>query len=124
LRHIGDHLLKRRLDLGLHQKQAAMRLGVDAESLRNWEAGRTSPGLRFYPTLIKFLTYNPLPEARTRGEFLERERISRGWSRKHAAKRLGMDEATVRRIEDDVPRLRRRSVQALCGLVDENGARS
>jgi len=28
LRHLGDHLVKRRLDLGLRQKEAARRLGA------------------------------------------------------------------------------------------------
>ena len=44
LRHIGHHLLKRRLNLGLRQNEAARILGTGAWNLRNWETGR--PGCR------------------------------------------------------------------------------
>jgi len=54
LDHIGQHLLKRRLDLGFQQKEAARRLGVHPGGLENWEYGRTSPADRFMPAVIRF----------------------------------------------------------------------
>jgi DNA-binding XRE family transcriptional regulator len=39
LRSIGDHLRKRRLDLGLHQREVAVRIGVDKTTVYKWEAG-------------------------------------------------------------------------------------
>src|SRR2546427_993871 len=78
---IADHLRKRRLDLGLTQKDAAAQLGVDPDTVRNWEQARTEVEVRFYPVLIQFLGYDPLPEARTRGQAIRRARLNQGLSR-------------------------------------------
>jgi hypothetical protein len=40
---LGDHLRKRRLDLGLLQREVADKLGVDEMTTCNWEINRTSP---------------------------------------------------------------------------------
>jgi hypothetical protein len=49
LKHIGGHILKRRLDLGLQQKEAARLIDVHPRCLENWEYGRTKPADRFIP---------------------------------------------------------------------------
>ena len=68
---LGDHLRKKRLDLGLLQKDLAQRLGVDKASVHNWENHRSSPSLQFIPKVIDFLGYDPLStEANTLGEKL------------------------------------------------------
>jgi transcriptional regulator with XRE-family HTH domain len=108
IRHIGHHLLKRRLDRQLEQRQAAKLLGVHGGRLENWEYGRTEPGDRFYPAIIKFLGFNPLPKPTSRGEAIRRERMSRGWSIARLASMASVDEATVARLERDVPRPARR----------------
>jgi transcriptional regulator with XRE-family HTH domain len=102
IKSLGDHLKVRRLDLSLTQKQVAARMAVDPDSIRNWEAGRTSIEVRNYPALIAFLGHNPLPDAATCGQMIRRERMTRGWSRRQLALAAGVDEATVRRIEEDV----------------------
>lgn len=117
LNHLGDHLLKRRLDLGLTRKAAAAQMGLDPESLENWEKGRTPPAVRFFPKLIELLGYNPLPEPRTRGEAIARERTSRGFSRKALAEVVGVDEATVRRLEIDRPRTAIRPMKMVCQFL-------
>jgi DNA-binding XRE family transcriptional regulator len=71
LRTIGDHVRKRRLDLGLLQRETAARIGVDKTTVYNWEAGRATPSLRVRPAVIRFLGYDPAdpeatPEERTR----------------------------------------------------------
>lgn len=118
LEHIGDHLLKRRMDLQLNQRTAARRLGTNAWSLRNWETNRRAVKIRFYPAIIKFLGYNPLPNGKSLGERVRRERLTRGWSRAFLAKLAHVDEATIARIENDAPRLANRTmervVRALC----------
>jgi hypothetical protein len=111
LEHLGHHLLKRRLDLGLQQKQAAKILGTGAWNLRNWETGRHGIQNWYYPRVIQFLGYNPLPSAATQGEAVRRERLTRGWSRRRVGREAGVDEATVRRIEADTPRLARKPLQ-------------
>ena len=40
---VGDAIRKRRLDLGLHQKDAAKIIGCDKTSILNWEKGYTNP---------------------------------------------------------------------------------
>ena len=113
---IADHLRKRRLDLALTQKDAAAQLGVDPDTVRNWEQARTEVEVRFYPALIQFLGYNPLPEARTRGQAIRRARVSQGLSKERLATLAGLDEGTVRRLEADTPRMGRRPTKAVCGF--------
>ena len=43
LKTIGDHIRKRRLDLGLLQKDVGRLVGVDTTTVTNWEKGRTGP---------------------------------------------------------------------------------
>ena len=111
LEHVGHHLLKRRLDLGLQQKEAAIILGTEAWNLRNWESGRHGIQNWYYPRIIEFLGYNPLPAATTRGQTVRRERLARGWSRRRLGREAGADEATVRRIEADTPASARKPLQ-------------
>ena len=57
---LGDHLRRRRLELGLYQKDVAIQIGVTASTIWNWEHGWTVD-LRFIPRVIAFLGYNPIP---------------------------------------------------------------
>ncbi|HKZ19445.1 MAG TPA: helix-turn-helix transcriptional regulator [Acidimicrobiia bacterium] len=52
---LGDRLRKRRLDLGLLQKDVAQQLGVSKDTVRNWEANRTQPGRLFLLRIAEFL---------------------------------------------------------------------
>ena len=115
---MGDHLLKRRLDLGQSRKFAANLLGVDPESLKNWEDKNTDPAVRFYPRLITYLGYNPLPEGERSGARIRRERISRGLSRKALAELAGVDEATIKRMEEDVKGMAKRAIRDICLHLD------
>lgn len=63
LEHVGHHILKRRLAIGVNQTGAAKLLGTNASTLRNWETGRRKIEIRFYPAILRFLGYNPLPKA-------------------------------------------------------------
>ncbi len=57
---MGGHIRKRRLDLGLLQREVAQQLGVDKSTILNWERGHTSPALRLLPRIIGLLSYSPL----------------------------------------------------------------
>ena len=59
LNTLGDHIRKRRLDLGLTQREVARKLGVTESTIWNWEANRSSRQLRFMPKIIAFLGYDP-----------------------------------------------------------------
>ena len=90
---LGDHLKKKRLDLGLNQKQAGQEIGVDETTIYNWENGRTVPALRLMPSLVRFLGYALYQPARSLLEKLKARRHSIGLSRKKLAQLLGVDES-------------------------------
>jgi transcriptional regulator with XRE-family HTH domain len=55
---IGDHIRKRRMDLGLLQREVAELIGVTESSVWNWEHG-VEPEQHYNPKIIKFLGYIP-----------------------------------------------------------------
>jgi len=57
---LGDHLRRRRLELGLYQKNVASRLGVTTSTIINWEKS-SRVTFRYLPGVISFLGYNPIP---------------------------------------------------------------
>ena len=70
LQRLGDHLRKRRLELGLFQKEVGTRLGADPKTVNNWEMGRSEPRLRFIPRIPAFLGYDPRPSGESFGQEL------------------------------------------------------
>ena len=98
LRSIGDHVRKRRLDLGLLQRDVALQIGVDEATVFNWEAGTASPSLRALPGVIRFLDYDPrlAPEATDLGGLVRHHRQGQGLSMDALAEVLGVDSSTVR----------------------------
>ncbi len=55
---VGDHIRKKRIDLGLLQREVAEIIGVTVSSIYNWEHG-VEPELQYNPSIIKFLGYIP-----------------------------------------------------------------
>ena len=96
---LGEHIRKRRMDLGLLQKEAAAKLGVDDATLWNWEHDKGSPAVRHWPALLAFLGYDPNPTPQTLAERVMATRYRQGLSQKKLAAHLGIDESTVRRVE-------------------------
>ena len=96
---IGDHIRKRRLDLGLFQRQAGAQIGVDEGTLWGWEKRGTKPELRHLPGIIRFLCYNPLPEPENFPARLVWARSSRGMDRVASARLIGVDPSTLARWE-------------------------
>jgi transcriptional regulator with XRE-family HTH domain len=79
LNTLGDHLRKRRLDLGPLQREVAEEIGVTKSTIWNWEAYRSAPQLRFIPKVITFLGYDPHSTASgSLGERLMAHRRSHG----------------------------------------------
>ena len=96
LNTLGDHLRKRRLDLGLLQREVAQKLGVTESTIWNWEANRSSPQIRFILKVIAFLGYDPYSTAcGSFGERLLAFRRSLGLSQKGLAHRMGVDPGTL-----------------------------
>ncbi len=99
---LGDHLRKRRLDLGLLQKEVALTLGVDKMTINSWETGRYRPQLAILPRIIAFLGYTPpdLDQGSTSpADRLRAYRISQGLSQEKFARLIGVDEGTVAQWE-------------------------
>jgi transcriptional regulator with XRE-family HTH domain len=101
LKHLCDHLQKRRLDLGLTWKAAAEEMDIDSTTLTNWTKRRTQPDLRCLPRIVRWLGYDPLPEARSVGQALVRHRQVRGLSQRQLADILRVDPSTLGRWERD-----------------------
>ena len=91
---LGDHLLAKRLSLGLTQKSVTSIIGVSDESYLHWEKDQLPPRVSMYPAIYAFLGGDPLPPPKTLSERLRRFRQARGLSVDHAARLAGCDEAT------------------------------
>jgi transcriptional regulator with XRE-family HTH domain len=70
-------------------------MGVCETSIFNWKSNKGTPEIRFMPAIIRFLGYNPLPEAATLAEQLVRRRTALGKSQKESALKLGVDAGTL-----------------------------
>jgi len=100
-RALGEHLKKRRLELGLLQKDVAARLNVTAWGYRNWENGRTTPGTLLYTRIVEFLGFYPHPAPRSLGHRLLKIRRCLGLTSRQAAGLAGVDQTTFLLWERD-----------------------
>jgi transcriptional regulator with XRE-family HTH domain len=99
---LGDHLRKRRLDLGLRQGDVAAQLAVNISTVTNWEKNYTAPPLSLIPRVIAFLGYDPRPEPAESLSFdqqIVRARQRVGLSQKALAQHLGVDPGTLAKWE-------------------------
>lgn len=100
LKTLGDYIRKRRLDLGLHQKDVAALVNATNSTVTNWEKNRTRPTLEFLPRIIEFLGYDPISlPGSSLGEKLKRYRRIRGQSIERLAEELGVDPTTIAKWE-------------------------
>ena len=91
---LGEHIRKRRLKLGLKQKDVARQLGINTWTVLNWEKGRTEPPIASMPAIVQFLGYDPFPEPKTTPQRLVARRREIGWSIRDAAEAVGVDPGT------------------------------
>ena len=114
---MGQHLKKRRMELGFFQRDLRERFRLEKETYANWEKDRCQPAIRHWPGIIEFLGYDPNPEPKTFGEKLLAYRRRHGLSRKALARQLGLDEATLLWWERDlrIPQ-RQWQIDAIRGL--------
>lgn len=84
------------------QKELAVLIDVSIETIYGWERGYHNPEIRFLPSLIQFLGYDPkyLCTA-TIAEHLKAKRRELGWSQRITAKHLGVDPSTILRWESE-----------------------
>jgi len=118
---LGEHLKRRRLDLGLTQRQVAKQLGVNSWTVINWEQNRTQPLVALLPRLYDFLSYCLWRPCRSLGDRLRLRQEVAGMSRRECAKYLGLDEGTLARIEACVTKPARSTAAKLGGFLAGRG---
>lgn len=92
---LGQHLKQSREKMKLRQKDVAAILGVGHFTYMTWEKDQSTPLPRYYPKIIDWLGYNPLPQAQSEGAKLRRERRTLGLTSQQMADRLGVDQGTL-----------------------------
>ena len=85
---------RKRLKIGLLQKEVAERLGVNTWTILNWENGQTEPPMASIPAIVKFLGYDPFPRPTSLSQHLLAKRREMGWSIKEAARAIAVDPGT------------------------------
>ena len=87
---------RRRIDLGLLQKDVSNVIGVTEDCITNWEKNRTTPQIQFLPKIIDFLGYNPNHyDISSFGEIVRDFRQCNGLSHNKLGKLLGVDASTI-----------------------------
>jgi DNA-binding XRE family transcriptional regulator len=75
---LGEHLKKRRRELGLLQRQAAEPMGIGTDTYANWEKGKTEPVASQFRPVVAFLGYDLTPAPKTLAERLQTKRRELG----------------------------------------------
>lgn len=128
---LGEHLKKRRKELGLFQREAAERMGIWTETYANWENGHSEPVAAQFRPVVQFLGHDPTPAPETLAERLQAKRRELGVTFSQVARYLGWDEGTLTRYLNGtwrMPKSRAASLDAflvttaaeltfLCGLT-------
>ena len=94
LNTLGDHLRAVRINRKQRQKDVAIIVGVNAATILNWELNRTEVTTRYFPKVMQYLGYCPLPKAmgtRSLGALVRLHRVYRGLSLREAAQEIGAD---------------------------------
>lgn len=119
---LGEHIKKRRRELGLLQREAGQRMGVSAETVANWEKGKAKPIPSQFKPVVAFLGYDPAPEPKTLGERFEAKQRRLGVSLAQIARYLGWDPGSLRRYLNGTWHIspnRRDSLNAFLDAEDE-----
>lgn len=78
----------------MSQRQAGEAMGVSSWTVLNWEKGRTQPPVSAYPTLARFLGYEPTQANESLQQRMLVARQRNGWTISQAAKHMGIDAST------------------------------
>ena len=100
---LGQHLKKRRKELGLFQREVAAQMGIGTETYANWEKGNTKPVAAQFRPIVAFLGYDPSPTPKTLAERLQAKRralrVARGLSQEALAVDAEIERSYMSRIE-------------------------
>lgn len=140
---IGGQLRRRRLQLGLLQREVAQKLGVSMRTLSLWECDKVYPMWEYQPRIAAYLGHNPFtdPEmgrphdnksiivvnltteaAMTFGDNLREVRLKHRLSRVVFAKQLGVNTRTLRNWEMGIHaplRSKKTKIEAVIGRMGD-----
>lgn len=94
---LGEHLKKRRRELGLLQREAAERMGIAVETLISWEKGRKRPVVAQFRPVVAFLGFDPTPRGSSLKDRVEAKRRALGITAYQVAAHLGWDPGSLNR---------------------------
>lgn len=92
---LGEHLRKCRLDLYQTQEQVARVFEITVTAYISWEGDDNIPSVRKWPTVVRFLGYDPTPTPTSFAESVAALRRLLGFDKKRLATRLGVDVKSV-----------------------------
>jgi DNA-binding XRE family transcriptional regulator len=92
---LAGHLLKRRKELGLLQREVAQRLDIGHETYITWEKYGRMPVIMHWPAIINFLGYDPSPPAKTFSDRIEEYRRRTGSTFFDLGRKVGLDPSTI-----------------------------
>jgi transcriptional regulator with XRE-family HTH domain len=100
LNTLGDHIRKKRLELGLLQKDVANIIDTDTDTIWNWENNYATPYISYLPNIIKFLGYVPFnTSCNTLREKIVTSRKLLGLSQRKFALLIGIAPSTLGKWE-------------------------
>ena len=96
LQTIGDHVRRKRTEIGLLQRELGARLAVDKTTVSHWERNLTSPALQHWPRILGFLGYSPVDAGEALPDRLRAYRRVNGLTQEQFARLVGACESTIR----------------------------
>ena len=81
------------------QRDVAIKISCDTDTVTNWEKGRSTPDLRHVAKIVEFLGFNPFELRDTLGERLASFRRERSMSQKDFARQIGVAPSTLAKWE-------------------------
>jgi len=113
LKTLGDHIRKRRLDLGLNQKEVSKIIGTIPNTICSWENNSFKPSICFMPKIIDFLSYALYTPPQSLREKLITYRQFLGITQKKLAKMMGVNATSIRDWEKGIHRPRSKSLEII-----------
>ena len=118
----AEHFRRRRMDLGLFQKQVAHRLGVRVETIGEWEKGRCEPSAGRWPAVLDYLGgHDPYGVPESFSDALDAIRRCNGWELQELAQHLGVSTSTLSEWRAGGMPWSRGSRAAVAGLLARHG---
>ncbi len=106
--------------MGLLQREVAELIGVQKDTITNWENRRSKPKIHLIPEIIKFLGYVPFKlKLNTVGNKIITYRKLTGMSQRELANELGIDQSTLKRWERNEGRPRKGFLNFIDGYLEK-----